>query len=108
MPHSRNKSVAIESAKYGNVLWTPIDSRRTRIGFVCPDEIKENETTASIEASIINAAAEAVHPFKLEFDNLEWWTIYTIEHRVAETFRKGNIFLVGDAAHSHSSGAAQV
>jgi phenol 2-monooxygenase len=108
MPFSRSKGVAIESAKYGNVLWTPTDSGRTRIGFVCPEEIKDDQCTASIEAAIIAAAAEAVQPFKLEFDKLEWWTIYSIGQRVAETFRKGDVFLIGDAAHTHSSGAAQV
>ena len=36
MPSPRIHSIAIESQKYGNVLWLPIDNERTRIGIVFP------------------------------------------------------------------------
>lgn len=52
-------------------------------------------------------AKEALHPFTLEFVTLDWWTVYEIGQRVAETFQSGPVFLAGDAAHTHSSGAAQ-
>jgi phenol 2-monooxygenase len=108
MPSSRSKAIALESREHGNVLWTPTDNGRTRIGFVCPDDVYGEDGKGVSEEAIIKAAKNAVKPFSLEFVKLDWWTVYGIGQRVAETFRSGPIFLAGDAAHTHSSGAAQV
>lgn len=108
MPSSRSKGISIESPKYGNVLWVPTDNGRTRIGFVCPEDVNGEDGKGISEQSIINAAKDAVKPFSLEFVKLDWWTVYAIGQRVAERFKDGRVFLAGDAAHTHSSGAAQV
>ena len=53
-------------------------------------------------------AIESMKPFKVKFKEVHWWTLYTIGQRIAETFAtQDRIFLCGDAAHTHSSGAAQ-
>jgi 2-polyprenyl-6-methoxyphenol hydroxylase-like FAD-dependent oxidoreductase len=39
--------------------------------------------------------------------NARWITIYRIHHRMAEQFRIGRVFLVGDAAHIHSPAGGQ-
>ncbi|KAJ7491217.1 2,4-dichlorophenol 6-monooxygenase [Mycena latifolia] len=107
MPSSRTGSIAIESEKYGNILWTPTDNGRTRIGFICPDDIYGNRGSEITEEVIMATAKEALHPFTLEFVKLDWWTVYEIGQRIAEDFNSGPVFLAGDAAHTHSSGAAQ-
>lgn len=38
----------------------------------------------------------------IEIKNTNWFSAYRCHHRVAENFRKGRAFLVGDAAHIHS------
>jgi 2-polyprenyl-6-methoxyphenol hydroxylase-like FAD-dependent oxidoreductase len=35
-------------------------------------------------------------------DKVNWFSTYHVHHRVADNFRKGRAFLVGDAAHIHS------
>jgi phenol 2-monooxygenase (NADPH) len=105
MPHSHAKPIALESKSFGNVLWVPTDSGYTRIGFVFPDDLAPETAT---EETILSLARKAVEPFTLEFKKVDWWTIYAIGQRVAEKYRKGSVFLAGDAAHTHSSGAAQV
>ncbi|KAJ7491164.1 FAD binding domain-containing protein [Mycena latifolia] len=107
MPSSRTGSIAIESKKYGSILWTPTDNGRTRIGFVCPDDIYGDRGSKIAEEVIMATAKEALHPFTLEFVKLDWWTVYEIGQRIAENFKSGPVFLAGDAAHTHSSGAAQ-
>lgn len=108
IPIGRKQSAAIESHEYGNVLWTPTDNGRTRIGFVLRDEVYDT-LGGNITAEVIESEArKAVHPFSLEFVQLDWWTVYKIGQRVADTFKQGPVFLAGDAAHTHSSGAAQV
>ena len=43
----------------------------------------------------------------ITFSDTSWFSIYRVHHRVAGTFRKGNVFLAGDAAHVHSPVGAQ-
>jgi 2-polyprenyl-6-methoxyphenol hydroxylase-like FAD-dependent oxidoreductase len=35
-------------------------------------------------------------------DHVGWFSSYHVHHRVADTFRRGNVFLLGDAGHVHS------
>ena len=35
-------------------------------------------------------------------DEVHWFSTYHVHHRVAESFRRGRLFLLGDAAHIHS------
>ncbi|KAJ7577551.1 FAD binding domain-containing protein [Mycena floridula] len=105
LPSSRSKAVAIESKEFGNILWTPVDNGRTRIGFVCPAAVY---ATGHVTDEVIMALAKkALLPFTLEFVKMDWWTVYDIGQRIARTFRDGPVFLAGDAGHTHSSGAAQ-
>lgn len=108
MPSHRSKVVALESRDYGNVLWTPLDNGRTRMGFVCPADVYGKDGSSITEDVIITAAKNAAKPFTLEFEKLDWWTVYSINQRVAERYKDGHVILAGDAAHTHSSGSAQV
>ncbi len=38
----------------------------------------------------------------LDIRNVNWFSTYRVHHRVASFFRKGRVFLLGDAAHVHS------
>jgi 2-polyprenyl-6-methoxyphenol hydroxylase-like FAD-dependent oxidoreductase len=44
----------------------------------------------------------AIRNLKLEVSNVNWFSTYRVHHRVAQQFRKGRAFLLGDAAHVHS------
>lgn len=44
---------------------------------------------------IMETARKAVHPFTLEFESLDWWTVYQIGQRVAETYVDGHVILAG-------------
>ncbi|KZT03138.1 uncharacterized protein LAESUDRAFT_762130 [Laetiporus sulphureus 93-53] len=79
MSESRRGGVSIESRHHGNVLWTPTDNGRTRIGFVCSDALYGEHSE--------NATAKT--------------------GKAVEPLIKGRVFLAGDAAHIHSSGTAQ-
>ncbi|KAI1491044.1 FAD binding domain-containing protein [Biscogniauxia mediterranea] len=98
---------AIESPTHGNVLWVALDRGRTRIGYAFPPSSGDGELFD--EAAAVRGAAEAVRPFSLAFDRVDWWTMYTVAQRVAARFRAGGdcVLLAGDAAHTHSSAAAQ-
>jgi 2-polyprenyl-6-methoxyphenol hydroxylase-like FAD-dependent oxidoreductase len=38
----------------------------------------------------------------LEVERVRWFSTYRVHHRVAGSFRRGRVFLLGDAAHIHS------
>lgn len=98
---------AIESPTHGNVLWVGLDRGRTRIGYAFTEK-HANSYEVFDEAAAIKEAKAAVKPFDLEFECVDWWTIYSVGQRIAENFFvKDCVFLAGDACHTHSSGAAQ-
>ncbi|KAI1081996.1 FAD binding domain-containing protein [Whalleya microplaca] len=98
---------SIESPTHGNVLWVALDHGATRVGYAfTPD--RENTYADFDEAAAVKEAIAAVKPFHLEFERVDWWTVYTVGQRVAATFFAHDcVFLAGDACHTHSSGAAQ-
>ncbi|KAI8965402.1 3-propionate hydroxylase [Daldinia sp. FL1419] len=98
---------SIESPTHGNVLWAPLDHGGTRIGYAFTDDRADAYQEFDERAAVTEAIA-AVQPFSVEFKSVDWWTIYTVAQRIAESFfLKGCIFLAGDAGHTHSSAAAQ-
>ncbi|MCJ1397810.1 hypothetical protein MMC11_001006 [Xylographa trunciseda] len=99
---------SIESSQHGNVLWIAEDHGRTRIGFAIPSEVYKKYGEHITEEVVKAEARKSVAPFELEFVTVDWWTLYSIGQRVADSFRsKERVFLAGDAGHTHSSGAAQ-
>ncbi|KAL4797127.1 FAD binding domain-containing protein [Aspergillus venezuelensis] len=100
---------AIESRTHGNVLWAPLDHGATRIGYAYSSEIAAKHPNGVTGEVAVQEAIESMKPFKVKFKEVHWWTLYTIGQRIAKTFSTQNdrIFLCGDAAHTHSSGAAQ-
>jgi 2-polyprenyl-6-methoxyphenol hydroxylase-like FAD-dependent oxidoreductase len=39
---------------------------------------------------------------RIDVERIHWFSTYHVHHRVADRFRKGRAFLLGDAAHIHS------
>jgi phenol 2-monooxygenase len=108
MPDARVGFGAIESPTHGNVLWVALDHGRTRIGFALSPEMYAKYGDNITEEDVKREATKSMAPFELEFETVDWWTLYSIGQRVAESFRSQNqVLLAGDACHTHSSGAAQ-
>jgi 2-polyprenyl-6-methoxyphenol hydroxylase-like FAD-dependent oxidoreductase len=45
---------------------------------------------------------KAIEHLKLNIQKVNWFSTYRVHHRVADSFRGGRAFLLGDAAHVHS------
>lgn len=103
-----NTPSAIESKTHGNVLWAPLDRGATRIGYAYTPEIAAKYPDGITQEVAEKEAIASMSPFNVKFKEVHWWTLYTIGQRIAKDFSaKDRIFLCGDAAHTHSSGAAQ-
>jgi 2-polyprenyl-6-methoxyphenol hydroxylase-like FAD-dependent oxidoreductase len=51
--------------------------------------------------------SRAIEHLKVQVKKVNWFSTYHVHHRVAEHFRKGRAFLLGDAAHIHSPAGGQ-
>jgi 2-polyprenyl-6-methoxyphenol hydroxylase-like FAD-dependent oxidoreductase len=54
-----------------------------------------------------DVSARAREHMKVNVTKVNWFSTYRVHHRVAEHFRKGRAFLLGDAAHIHSPAGGQ-
>ncbi len=98
---------ALESPAYGNVLWIPLDHGATRIGFALNEERRKMYEELTQEV-FVKEAKLSVAPFEIEYERVDWASVYSVGQRVAKKFfTKGCVFLAGDACHTHSSGAGQ-
>ncbi|KAL8792202.1 MAG: hypothetical protein Q9195_005224 [Heterodermia aff. obscurata] len=107
MPGARSGTVGIQSSSHGSILWACLDHGRTRVGFALPIELWEKLGSNITQAAVIAEAQKALQPFTLEFESVDWWTVYSVGQRLAAGFRQDRVFIAGDAAHTHSSGGAQ-
>jgi phenol 2-monooxygenase len=79
MPSPRSLN-SVQSADHGLLLWCPIDGGRTRIGYVFSEKLQQKWGTVDgqnvSEEAIMEEARKAMEPFTLEFEKVDWFTIY--------------------------------
>jgi len=74
----------------------PGNPRRYRLSLAVPSETEERDPLSLLQ----ELAAPALPP-GTPIENLRWGSFYRISHRLASHYRKGRVFLAGDAAHIH-------
>jgi hypothetical protein len=67
------------------------------------DERAEHAETLCFE----DVSSRAIEHMKVKIEQLNWFSTYRVHHRVADHFRHGRAFLLGDAAHVHSPAGGQ-
>ncbi|KAL6236384.1 hypothetical protein BDW75DRAFT_250169 [Aspergillus navahoensis] len=108
MPDADLGFASIESRQYGNVLWVQLDHGVKRIGFAMTEDMLTKYGERFTEEDAKQEAITSMEPFTLEFESIDWWTLYSINQRVADAYISNDrVILAGDACHTHSSGAAQ-
>jgi len=73
------------------------DGRVRLVGTVSDEALRQRETLTWDD---VNTRVMGWMPISV--DRVNWFSTYHVHHRVAEHFRKGRAFLLGDAAHIHS------
>lgn len=97
----------VRSASAGTILGIPRERGLTRLYIELPSEFR-NEGLESAQPAIMNMARKIIHPFKLDWDTVEWFSIYRVRQGVATSFiDRDRAFILGDASHTHSANAAQ-
>lgn len=78
------------------------EGRARLIGTVRDERAERAETLQFSDVS-----SRAIEHLKVHIEDVHWFSTYRVHHRVAEHFRDGRAFLLGDAAHVHSPPAAK-
>ncbi len=99
-----NKLILCPSRKNFCGFFPMAGSNSHRIIGTVPKEL--NDRTDLGFNDLEKAIKETVH-FPMEIEKMNWFSVYKLHHRSVDTFRKGNVFLVGDAAHIHSPAGGQ-
>src|SRR3984885_7733465 len=76
---------------------------RARLIGTVRDERAEHADTLKFE----DVSDRAIQNLGVQVRRLNWFSTYHVHHRVAQQFRKGRAFLLGDAAHIHSPAGGQ-
>jgi phenol 2-monooxygenase len=114
------KKATIHSANEGNILIIPREGGYLVRLYVELDKLAEGERVASRNITsdhLIAAAQRILHPYTLDVKEIAWWSVYEIGQRLcnkfdnlngeASTARIPNVFIAGDACHTHSPKAGQ-
>lgn len=118
-PDIRIKSI-IQSANEGNLLIIPREGGHLVRFYVELDSLKESERVSNLNITVeklIAAAGRILHPYSLDVKEVVWWSVYEIGQRISDAFAnvppeneaagQPNVFIVGDACHTHSPKAGQ-
>ena len=76
---------------------------RARLIGTVRDERADRADTLKFE----DVSNRAIEHLKVDVRRVNWFSTYHVHHRVADHFRKGRAFLLGDAAHIHSPAGGQ-
>ncbi|HEY8128131.1 MAG TPA: FAD-dependent monooxygenase [Hyphomicrobium sp.] len=76
---------------------------RARLIGTVRDERADRADTLKFE----DVSERAINHLKVHIKKVNWFSTYHVHHRVAQHFRKGRAFLLGDAAHIHSPAGGQ-
>lgn len=90
----------------GFVLFFPMEGERHfRLIGILPDVTEEE--AANLTFSDIEEPIKQKIRIPMDFETVNWFSHYKVHSRMAETFRSGRCFILGDAAHIHTPAGGQ-
>ncbi|MGI8721645.1 MAG: FAD-dependent oxidoreductase [Geodermatophilaceae bacterium] len=101
-PLSREE-VALFFSPGGLVVVAPLPEDRYRV-VATVDQASEHPGVDDVQA-LLDARGPAATP--AEVRQLVWSSRFSVHHRIADSYRRGPVFLAGDAAHVHSPAGGQ-
>ena len=90
--------VALDRTDFVAVFPLTAAHRARLVGTVRP----EAEAARRESLTWDDVSTRAIESMRIGVDRVNWFSTYRVHHRVADRFRSGRAFLLGDAAHIHS------
>ena len=98
-----NSEVSLFFSPAGMVVVAPLPNGSFRV-VATVDDAPERPARSDVQA-LIDARGPASSRSRVQ--EVIWSSRFRIHHRVARSYRKGRLFLMGDAAHVHSPAGGQ-
>lgn len=95
-PMNKELHVLLDNAGFLGIFPLAGEGRARLVGTI--RDASAGKTTLTWE----DADRAPIERIGLKVDSVAWFSTYHVHHRVADTFRRGNVFLLGDAGHVHS------
>jgi 2-polyprenyl-6-methoxyphenol hydroxylase-like FAD-dependent oxidoreductase len=89
--------VSIDESDFAALFPLKDEGHARLIGTIRPEAEKEGENLGWDDVS-----KGLLERLRIDVRSVNWFSTYHVHHRVAARFRKGRVFLLGDAAHIHS------
>lgn len=89
--------VALDTTDFLAVFPLKDEGRARLVGTVRDDAQHQHEKLAWDDVS-----KRVIEWMNIDVQRVNWFSTYRVHHRVADRFRQGRAFLLGDAAHVHS------
>jgi 2-polyprenyl-6-methoxyphenol hydroxylase-like FAD-dependent oxidoreductase len=96
-PMNGELHVDLDDADFLAVFPLQQAGRARLIGSLRDDPAKGHE-----HLNFEDVRGRALNNLRIDVKKVNWFSTYRVHHRVAQQFRKGRAFLLGDAAHIHS------
>ena len=88
---------ALDTTEFLIVFPLKDEGRARLIGTVRTDAEHQHD-----ELTWDDVSQRVIEWMRIDVERVHWFSTYRVHHRVADQFRKGRAFLLGDAAHIHS------
>lgn len=102
LEHMGEAHIALNGSDFVAVLSYSDDGKARLIGTV-QDERAQHPESLTFE----DVGQEAIASVGIKVEKVNWFSHYRVHHRVADRFREGRVFLMGDAGHVHSPAGGQ-
>ncbi|EIW58484.1 uncharacterized protein TRAVEDRAFT_47634 [Trametes versicolor FP-101664 SS1] len=110
-----HRNVSLVQSHRGSALLIPRERDLFRLYIQLEDTDVVDPETARLDKTrmspqkIMEKAQEILRPFRINaIGDIDWWTVYVVGQRVAETYSVADrVFIAGDACHTHSPKAGQ-
>src|SRR5437016_3894690 len=89
--------VALDATDFLAVFPLKAEKRARLVGTIGEESEHQHETLSWNDVS-----KRVIEWMPIDVESVNWFSTYRVHHRVADQFRKGRAFLLGDAAHIHS------
>ncbi|KAK5990645.1 Phenol hydroxylase [Cladobotryum mycophilum] len=98
----------VYSEEHGSILIVPRERNMTRL-YIELKTIARADLRELSQAFIMQQARKIMEPYTIDWKYIEWFGRYQVGQRIASHFSdaSGNVFIAGDASHTHSPKSAQ-
>ena len=100
-PVDRQLHVDLDRAEF-LILFPLTGEGRVRLVGVLREEYRQADGAARDNLTFDDVGQRVIQSMQLQVRRVHWFSTYRVHHRVADRFRDGRVFLLGDAAHIHS------